>query len=136
MTFVYYLGVSLLFTHELDAVLHSEWKLLFVLRSLDGDVASSAFIVLHLPLFVLFFWLGHHVNDKVQQIFRLAVAAFLVIHALLHFSLSEEAAYEFHGALSNALIYSAAAAGLLYGFLAYRQKRQTTQQDDRSASQN
>ena len=39
-TALYYLGLSCLFTHELDAVSHSEWRLLFVLLGGPADPAG------------------------------------------------------------------------------------------------
>lgn len=113
-TLLYYLGVSLLLTHEMDAVAHAEWRLLFVLRDMSDQAAYPVFIALHVPLVFLFFWLGHSANHVVRRAFRALVAAFLVIHALIHFSLSNAPEYTFHGALSNSLIYGAALCGIAY----------------------
>ena len=111
---LYYLGLAFLFTHELDAVTHSEWRLLLVLRSLPDDAASAWFVGLHVPLFFLILWLSHARHDRLRSGVRSVVAAFLVVHAALHFLLSSQEAYEFAGALSNALILGAAACGILF----------------------
>ena len=50
-TLLYYLGIAALFTHELDAVLNMEWRLLYHLRTLPDITASSLFVGLHFPLF-------------------------------------------------------------------------------------
>jgi hypothetical protein len=113
-TALYYLGLACLFTHELDAVTHSEWRLLIGLRSLPANTASSLFIVLHVPLFFAVLWLSHFPREGIRRSTRLVVAAFLVIHAVLHFSLASNPLYEFHGALSRSLILAAAACGLAY----------------------
>ena len=120
LTFIYYLGLSLLFTHELDAVRHAEWQLLYVLRSMSESAAYPLFAALHVPLFFAFFWLGHHANRRVQGIFRALASGFFVIHAALHFRLSGAASYHFEGVLSETLIYGAAAAGLAYLLLAVK----------------
>lgn len=125
MTFIYYLGISLLFTHELDAVRHSEWKLLYILRSLSEGLASSVFIAAHVPLFLLFFWLGHHPNRQVRLVFRAVVSSFLVVHAGLHLRLATAPQNEFHGALSEVLIYGAGLLGALYITLALKQNRES-----------
>lgn len=39
-TLLYYLGVTSPLTHELDAALNTEWRLLYVLRTMSDDVAS------------------------------------------------------------------------------------------------
>lgn len=120
---LYYLGLACLFTHELDAVTHSEWRLLFVLRSLPSDTASGLFVALHVPLFFVVLWLGSLPRRSVRETARAIVAAFLVLHAVLHFSLSSHPAYTFHGVLSQTLILSAAACGAAYLVTRRRQLR-------------
>jgi hypothetical protein len=111
---VYYLGLACLFTHELDAVTHSEWRLLFILRSQPDGIASPWFVALHVPLFFAILWLSHFPREAVRKSTRLLVAAFLVVHAVLHVSLASNPDYEFHGTLSRTLIVSAAACGVAY----------------------
>ncbi len=113
-TVLYDLGLALLFTHELDAMTHSEWRLLFVLRSLPDESASWWFVVLHVPLFFLILWLSHVPHGRLRAVVRTGVAAFLVVHGALHFLLSSQDAYAFAGALSNGLIFGAGACGLAY----------------------
>jgi surface polysaccharide O-acyltransferase-like enzyme len=120
---VYYLGIAALFTHELDAVLNLEWRLLYHLRTLPDVTASSFFIGLHLPAFFLFFYLGHHPNKKISERFRVVVAAFLVIHSVLHFRLSDFEDYQFQGFASNFYIYGAALMGAVYLFLTLKRKK-------------
>lgn len=111
---LYYLGLACLFTHELDAVTHSEWRLLFFLRSMPDAAASTFFVALHVPLFFGILWLSHHVRETVRHRARMVVAAFLFVHMVIHFSLSSTPEYEFHGVLSRALILSAGACGAAY----------------------
>lgn len=113
-TALFHLGLAALFTHELDAVEHSEWRLLYVLRSLPDESAYTAFVALHLPLFAVLLWLCHHPRERLRSAVRQAVAGFLVIHAGLHLRLSGAPEYEFEGPLSNLLIYSAAAFGAAF----------------------
>ncbi len=63
---LYYIGLACLFTHELDAVTHSEWRLLFGLRDLPDPTAASAFVALHVPLFFLVLWLSHHPSPRLS----------------------------------------------------------------------
>jgi hypothetical protein len=111
---IYYLGLACLFTHELDAVTHSEWRLILFLRSWPDDKASPWFVALHVPLFFAILWLSHFPREGVRRATRVVVAAFLVVHAVLHFSLASNPRYEFRGTLSRSLIVSAAACGLAY----------------------
>lgn len=108
------LGVSLLLTHELDAMLRKEWVLLPVLSSLQNEVASWWFIYLHIPIFLVILYLGNTRNLGVQATFRFIVCSFLLVHAILHFSLSGMAGYDFHHLLSQLLIFGAGICGLGY----------------------
>ncbi len=119
---LYYLGLACLFTHELDAVTHSEWRLLPLLNGMTGAAAAPLFVVLHVPLFFVILLLSHHPNSTVRKISRAVVASFLVLHAALHFSLSSTTAYGFNGALSRTLIFSAGGFSLAY-LLMQRQRR-------------
>lgn len=51
--FVFYLGFGCLFSHELDATIQNEWRLLYVLRSMPDETAMTIFAGLHIPLFAL-----------------------------------------------------------------------------------
>jgi Family of unknown function (DUF6713) len=120
-TIFYYLGISFLFTHEMDAVMQREWQLLYFLRDMNDQSAYAVFLVLHVPAFFLFFWLGHHPNSNVQSVFRRLVAGFLIVHAGIHFYNASSPANHFDGVLSNVLIYAAGLFGLLY-FAALRRQ--------------
>lgn len=111
---LYYLGLAFLFTHELDGVTHSEWRLLPGLSSLPDAQASFWFVALHVPLFFLVLWLSDHPKEVVRERVRALVASFFVLHALLHFALSARPENEFHGGLSHVLIVSAGVCGLAY----------------------
>ena len=113
-TVLYYLGLAFLFAHELDAVTHSEWRLLPVLRGMPDATASPLFVSLHVPLFFAILWLSHHRREQVRERTRIAASSFLIVHAVLHFSLSSISNYEFHGALAKTLIAAAAAFGVAY----------------------
>ncbi|WP_251359088.1 DUF6713 family protein [Kangiella sp. TOML190] len=122
-TSLYYLAIAALFTHELDAVLNMEWRLLFYLRTLPDPEASSIFVALHFPLFFAFFYFGHHKNGRVRETFRFVIASFLVVHGMLHFRLSDHELYQFSGFLSNFYIYSASLCGLAFIVLSWKQRR-------------
>lgn len=114
-TLLYYLSVAAFFTHELDAVLNLEWRLLFHIFELREVTAKTIFVAAHFPIFFLFFYLGHHRLPKVRNTFRMLICCFLVLHSILHFGLSNHELYFFDGILSNFYIFGAAAFSL--GFL-------------------
>jgi UDP-N-acetylmuramyl pentapeptide phosphotransferase/UDP-N-acetylglucosamine-1-phosphate transferase len=122
---IYYLGLASLFTHELDAVTHAEWRLLFFLESQPDETASPLFVGLHVPLFFAILWLSHFPREVVRQATRVVVAAFLVVHAVLHFGNASNPLDEFDGTLSRTLIVSAAACGIAYLLAQLRGWRRT-----------
>ncbi|NJK56179.1 MAG: hypothetical protein HC939_09370 [Pleurocapsa sp. SU_5_0] len=110
---LFYLGLGLLFSHELDAIVQAEWRLLYVVRSMADEQAMPIFIALHVPLFAFIVWLTHHNSSTVQLRSRIVFNAFLVIHAGLHFRLSNDPLYTFNSFLSQGLIFGAAICGAL-----------------------
>ncbi|MEO0540069.1 MAG: DUF6713 family protein [Cyanobacteria bacterium P01_A01_bin.105] len=116
----FYLGLGCLFTHELDATLNHEWRVLPLLRALPDEVGRSWFIALHVPLFaVIVAWVAH-TQPRTRLAVRVILSLFLVVHALLHWLLSGDANYEFASRLSHGLIYGGAVFGgvflLLWAF--------------------
>ena len=122
---LYYIALACLFTHELDAITHSEWRLLFGLRELPDPTAASTFVAFHVPLFFLILWLSHHPTQRISSGTKLVVSAFLIVHAILHFALSSSAQYSFHGLLSNSLIYGAAVFGAAFLAASWTERRRS-----------
>ena len=111
------LGVSLLFTHELDAMTHAEWRLLPLTSWLDPEVGRIVFVVLHVPLFAMVLGgLTSRLPERAAKV-QFWVSAFLIVHAGLHLAFARHPANAFEGLLSNILIFGAAAfgAGHLWG---------------------
>jgi hypothetical protein len=119
VTFSFYLGLGFLFSHELDAMVQSEWRLLYVLRSLPDQTAMPIFIWLHVPLFGAIAWLTHHSKPQIQGGSRHVFCAFLLVHAVLHYRLSSDPLSTFNSALSLTLIHGGAICGAVYLFTVY-----------------
>lgn len=111
---LFYLGFATLIAHELDAMTQAEWRLLLILRDLPEPTAEVAFVLGHIPLVAGLLWLAHSEATRVKYGSRLAIAAFLAIHAGLHKHLDHHPFYTFDSALSRGLIYGGGIIGLLY----------------------
>ncbi len=111
---VFYFGLALLFTHELDAMPNHEWRLLPILSSLSDSMGESAFIAAHVPIFALTIALVASLKVAVRDRARYIASGFLIIHAILHYLYSTDDAYEFSSTLSPILIYGAAFSGIAY----------------------
>lgn len=108
------LGFALLASHEIDAALAAEWRLLYGLRGLEAPTAASTFVLAHVPLFAALLWVLFHPLPRIQVWARRAFMAFLVIHAALHARLSSHPLYGFESWDSNVLIFGAGVTGLAY----------------------
>lgn len=111
---VFYLGLALLCTHEIDAAVRQEWRLLLGLNLLSDSAGYLWFVLLHVPLFTAIFWLAQHSNSRVKSLSRLAVMGFLVVHGGLHFLLSGHPDYVFVPPIETLTVYGGAAVGLVY----------------------
>ncbi len=121
---LYYLAISFLVAHELDAVTHAEWRLLFVLRDLADPTAAQVFVALHVPMMFAILWLSHHANRTIAHRTRVVFSAFLILHAVVHFAMSETPEYDFHGILSRVLILFSALFGAAYLVTSSRSRNQ------------
>lgn len=113
------LAAALLMTHELDAVRHQEWLVLPVLRSLETDTGYVWFVLGHIPLFALIFYVLARGPETARVRVASVFCGFCIVHAGLHFLFSGHEAYDFDGMLSSSLIAGAALFGLLYFVATY-----------------
>lgn len=109
-----YLGLALLFTHELDSITNHEWRVLPLLRSLPESVGETVFIIAHIPLFALTIAYVASLNKRTRKLARDIACGFFIGHAALHALFAGDQAYEFSSLLSSVLIYGAAAFGIVY----------------------
>ena len=110
---IFYLGIGFLFTHELDAVRNSEWRVMPLLGALPDDTGMTIFIAAHVPLFALVIGALASSNRRVQTNSRLALCVILVLHGLLHAVFMQHPDYEFYSVLSNVLIFGGAVLGIM-----------------------
>mgnify|MGYP001823855506 CR=1 FL=1 len=117
---LFFIGISLLLCHELDAVAQAEWRLLPVLRTLTDASAYPIFVWLHVPLFALVLWWTGSTSLPVRRRAQLVIDAFVVIHAGLHTALRSHEDYTFHSTLSMDCIYGAAVIGAVHALFTWR----------------
>ena len=120
---VFYVGLALLFTHELDAMPNHEWQVLPVLRNLTDSVGEATFVLAHIPIFAIVIACIASLNINIRSMARDIACAFLILHAFLHFAFSGHPAYQFNSVLSNSLIYGAALCGIAFLLVRWIEKR-------------
>lgn len=116
---IFLLGLGTLVTHELDAMTNAEWRVLPLLSSLSEDIAIPVFVLLHIPLVALIVGFAASKNERTQNITKLVVSTFLLLHGIGHWLTANNPSYEFSSTLSAVLIYGGAALGAIYLLLNY-----------------
>lgn len=79
-----YIGLFFLVSHELDAVLRREYKIIKIFGVLSDKWALSIFILLHIPLFYLIFWALFHANPQIRILSQIILNSFYILHFFLH----------------------------------------------------
>lgn len=110
---LFFLGLSLLLTHEMDAIRRREWRI-FPLTARLGDRAGYlVFTAAHVPLYVLLLWALGPADAAVRSGTILALDLFCIVHVGLHIAFRKHPAYEFRGPFSWGLIAGAGLFGAL-----------------------
>lgn len=110
----FYLGLALLFTHELDSMPNHEWRVLPLLRSLSESTGEAVFVIAHVPIFALTIAYVASLNTRTRKLARDIASGFFIAHAILHVLFSGHPDYEFSSSLSSFLIFGAAICGMAY----------------------
>ena len=111
---VFYLGLALLFTHELDSMPNHEWRVMPILNYLSDATGKAVFLLAHIPIFAVVVAFVASLDEKVRSRARGIFCGFLVVHTLLHSVFSANPDYEFSSLISSVLIYGAGLCGVLY----------------------
>lgn len=107
----FYLGLSLLFMHEMDAIRCHEWRIFPGLHLLNDTLGHLIFMFAHIPLYFFIFWKLTHSPDP--EAFIRGMNVFMVIHLGLHILFLKHKKNEFKDGISWTLIAGAGICGLL-----------------------
>ena len=115
------LAVSLFIAHEMDAMTHSEWRLLPGFGSFDDETARIVFVLSHVPLFMGLLWALFFASWKRVAIILFSCA--VIVHAIAHYILSGHRLYTFEAPVETVTVYGAAATALLVLIFILKEKR-------------
>jgi hypothetical protein len=111
---LFFIAVSLLLMHEMDAIDKKEWRLMFVLRRLPDEGAIRWYILIHQPLFVALLALVAAGPSTPVRWLETAVDAFLIVHLGLHERIVMRGDPAFDNPFSRWLIRAAAAVATIH----------------------
>ena len=80
--FFFYLGLSFLTLHEMDAIRCREWRIFPGLSLLSDKIGHVLFVFAHLPLFYFIYWQLTYSQDI--EAFMKGFNIFMIVHLLLH----------------------------------------------------
>ncbi len=101
-----FVNLSLLILHEMDAIHCKEWKMLVLLNKLTDSTARIVFSILHLPLFIIIFFLLEYSFETFFWILNI----FLVFHLLIHIIFNK---HEFNNFKSKYSLFLITSMGLI-----------------------
>lgn len=101
----FYLGLSFILMHEMDAIRCKEWRIFPGLSYLNDQWGFSVFMFAHIPLF---YWVFHSLDNAS---FVTGMSYFLIIHLVLHLLFLLHPKNEFKDWISWSIIVGAAVCG-------------------------
>lgn len=110
--YIFFLGLSLLLTHELDAIRCSEWRVFPLTASMNDTRGYHVFTLLHIPLFALLFWALSDTGEARTRVI-IGLDLFFIVHVALHIGFRKHPAYAFAGPFSWALIGGSGFCGFI-----------------------
>jgi hypothetical protein len=108
--FLFYIGLSFLTVHELDAMRCREWRIFPGLSLLSDKLGQLVFIFAHIPLFLFVFY--RLTNGTNLDSFVKGFDIFMIIHVGLHLLFLKHKNNEFKDWTSWTIIIGAGLFGL------------------------
>lgn len=107
----FFLGLSLLAMHEMDAIRCKEWRIFPGLSMLSDKLGHIVFVFSHVPLFYFIFWNLSNSHDI--EAFIKGLNIFMIVHLGLHILLLKHKNNEFKDWISWTIIIGAGFFGLI-----------------------
>lgn len=107
----FYLGLSFITIHEMDAIRCREWRIFPGLSSLNEKLGYLIFVFVHIPLFFFIYWQLTYSQDIEKFITSFDV--FMIVHVGLHILFLRHKNNEFKDWISWTIITGAGLCGLI-----------------------
>lgn len=107
----FFIALSFLLIHEMDAIRCREWKLFPVLSQLTDERGYIVFTALHIPLYILLLWGLFPGGAVINSALVAGLDIFCIIHVGLHLLFINHPENRFNNPFSWILILGAGLAG-------------------------
>lgn len=108
----FYIGLSFLLTHEMDAIRRQEYRIFPITSLLSERTGYLVFTALHVPLYVVLFWGLTNKDPLFVRQFILYFDVFMLVHIGLHLLALRHKLNQFTSFFSWSLIVGAGLFGL------------------------
>ncbi len=108
----FFIALTFILTHEMDAVKSREWAIFPFLTRLDEKTGYIVFTAIHIPLFLAIL-LALFGSDGLNRGFMIGLDIFFIVHVFLHVLFLNHPQNEFKSAFSWIIIVGAGVTGLL-----------------------
>jgi hypothetical protein len=109
--FFFYLGLSFLTLHEMDAIRCREWRIFPGLSLLSDKIGQVLFVFAHLPLFYFIYWQLTYSQDI--EAFMKGFNIFMIVHLLLHILFLKHKNNEFKDWISWSILIGSGLCGII-----------------------
>ena len=108
----FYVGLSFILTHEMDAIKCQEWTIIPLISRLNEKTGYFVFTAIHFPLYFLLFWWLCGKNGLDSNVI-IGLDIFLIIHVFLHVFFLKHPKNKFKSVFSWIIILGAGVAGVI-----------------------
>jgi len=108
----FFVGLSFILTHEMDAIKAREWTIFPLTAWLDDKMGYLVFTALHIPLYLLLFWSLYRPEGLNRGLIR-GFDIFFIVHVVLHLLFLWHPKNQFTSTFSWLVIVGAGVAGAL-----------------------
>ncbi len=110
--FFFFVGLSFILVHEMDAIRCQEWTIFPLLSKLNEKMGYFVFTSIHIPLYLLLFW-GLCGQNGLNPNLIIGLDIFFIIHVFLHVLFLKHQKNQFTSMFSWIIILGAGIAGLI-----------------------
>jgi hypothetical protein len=110
--FFFFVGLSFILTHEMDALRCQEWTLFPLVSRLKVKTGYFIFTGIHIPLYFLLFW-GLYDKNGLNLCAIRGLDIFFIIHVFLHILFLKHPKNQFKSAISWMIILGSGISGAI-----------------------
>lgn len=102
---LFFINVSLILVHEMDAIRCKEWKMFIILKDIKEEYGYLIFTLLHLPIYFLCLASIFNYIKYLNSREYIWIDVILILHSIVHFLFRKNKNNKFSKLFSQFIIY-------------------------------